>query len=58
VATSFAERATSACSPCSTVIDAPGATPSFDAGLALATCEKGTGEASVRRPAFNSSKTM
>ena len=58
VATSLAERATSACRPCSTVIDPPGAMPSFEAGFALAFCEKGTGEDRVRRPAFSSSKTM
>ena len=41
VATSLAERATRACSACSTVIDPPGATPSFEAGLALARLRKG-----------------
>ena len=49
-ATSLAERATSACRPCSTVMPWPGPRPSLEGGLARATSRQGHGRGQ-REPA-------
>ncbi|MNY73165.1 hypothetical protein D3C86_2118940 [compost metagenome] len=55
VEASLAERVTSDRIACSTVIDCPARTPSFDGGSAEAFLEKGTGVDLLIRPASSAS---